>query len=290
MLINLQTKKIPVPFMGGKILARPTLTEVLYILGCREELSEMTVIDFFGGSGLLSQWCIEAGFKHVVWNDFDDYQGRIRYYMTDRYRDYVNWAARYLYEELKIEQRTRVHDPHAEPIRQRLLEEFRWAEENGFEESSVSHLLLCGVGFTTGTNKSDPRRIPKCRIYSNIPKGGWRQMSNGWCEKAERVCCDYRELLNRDINDKTPCLIDPPYPDTITHQYKNGSITLEEISKLVSECTDRGAKVVVFGDKASGIYDTITKDFFDFAIKPFMMAAKNPRTGENKMDYCYYNF
>lgn len=33
MLINLQTKKIPVPFMGGKILARPTLTEVLYILG-----------------------------------------------------------------------------------------------------------------------------------------------------------------------------------------------------------------------------------------------------------------
>lgn len=46
----------------------------------------MTVIDFFGGSGLLSQWCIEAGFKHVVWNDFDDYQGRIRYYMTDRYR------------------------------------------------------------------------------------------------------------------------------------------------------------------------------------------------------------
>lgn len=115
-------------------------------------------------------------------------------------------------------------------------------------------------------------------------------MSNGWCEKAERVCCDYRELLNHDINDKTLCLIDPPYPGTITHQYKNGSITLEEISKLVSECTDRGAKVVVFGDKASGIYDTITKDFFDFVIKPFMMAARNPLTGENKRDYCYYNF
>ena len=46
MLINLHTKKIPVPFMGGKILARSVLTEVLYILGCREELSEMAVIDF----------------------------------------------------------------------------------------------------------------------------------------------------------------------------------------------------------------------------------------------------
>lgn len=47
MLINLQTKKIPVPFMGGKILVRGVMTEVLYILGCRQGLSEMTVIDFF---------------------------------------------------------------------------------------------------------------------------------------------------------------------------------------------------------------------------------------------------
>ena len=54
MLINLQTKRVPVPFMGGKILAKSLMTEVLYILGCMKELSEMTAIDFFGGSGLLS--------------------------------------------------------------------------------------------------------------------------------------------------------------------------------------------------------------------------------------------
>lgn len=95
MLINLQTKKIPVPFMGGKILARGVMTETLYRL---DDVESMHAIDFFGGSGLLSQWCIEAGFDHVVWNDFDDYKGRIRYYMSDRYRDYLNWAARYLYE------------------------------------------------------------------------------------------------------------------------------------------------------------------------------------------------
>lgn len=87
MLINLQTKKIPVPFMGGKILARGVMTETLYRL---DDVERMTAIDFFGGSGLLSQWCIEAGFGHVVWNDFDDYQGRIRYYMSDRYRNYLN--------------------------------------------------------------------------------------------------------------------------------------------------------------------------------------------------------
>lgn len=123
--------------MGGKILARGVMTETLYRLV--DDLDRMTAIDFFGGSGLLSQWCLEAGIKHVVWNDFDVHQGRIRYYMTDRYRNYINWARDYLYEELKIENGVRVPDQYAEPIRQRLLEEFKWAEENGFEESSVYH-------------------------------------------------------------------------------------------------------------------------------------------------------
>lgn len=79
--------------MGGKILARGVMTETLYRLV--DDLDRMTAIDFFGGSGLLSQWCLEVGIKHVVWNDFDDYQGRIRYYLTDRYRNYINWARDY---------------------------------------------------------------------------------------------------------------------------------------------------------------------------------------------------
>lgn len=274
--------------MGGKILARGVMTETLYrLVG---DLDRMTAIDFFGGSGLLSQWCLEAGIKHVVWNDFDDYQGRIRYYLTDRYRNYINWARDYLYEELKIENGVRVRDPHAEPIRQRLLEEFKWAEENGFEESSVYHLLLCGVGFTRKTFAADPRKIPKCRIYSNIPKGGWRPLENGWCNRAERVRCDYRELLKRDINSDTLCLIDPPYPDTLTHQYKDGSITVKEITDLIAECVNRGAKVVAFGDKGSGIYDGIVTRFPDFQTMEFTMKTVDFSTGMNKLDYCYTNF
>lgn len=44
MLINLQTKKIPVPFMGGKILARGVMTETLYRLV--DDIDRMTAIDF----------------------------------------------------------------------------------------------------------------------------------------------------------------------------------------------------------------------------------------------------
>lgn len=184
----------------------------------------------------------------------------------------------------------RVHDPHAEPIRQRLLDEFKWAEENGFEESSVYHLLLCGVGFTRKTFAADPRKIPKCRIYSNIPKGGWRPLENGWCDRAERVRCDYRELLKRDINSDTLCLIDPPYPDTLTHQCKDGSITVQDITDLIAECVSRDAKVMAFGDKGSGIYDGIMTRFPDFQTMEFQMKTIDFSTGANKLDYCYTNF
>lgn len=151
-------------------------------------------------------------------------------------------------------------------------------------------LLLCGVGFTRKTFAADPRKNPKCRIYSNIPKRGWVPLENGWCEKAERVRCDYRELLKRDIDKGTLCIIDPPYPDTLTHQYKDGSITLEDIVKLVSECVERGAKVVAFGDKGSGIYGAITGAFPDFNVTEFQMKTIDFSTGENKKDYCYSNF
>lgn len=44
MLINLRTNRVPVPFMGGKILARGVMTETLYRL--EDDLDRMTAIDF----------------------------------------------------------------------------------------------------------------------------------------------------------------------------------------------------------------------------------------------------
>lgn len=77
MLINLVSLKPPVPFGGGKKGARQVVTDAFYDL---DDVYEMNFIDFFGGSGLLSQWALEAGFREVVYNDFDDYLGRIRYF------------------------------------------------------------------------------------------------------------------------------------------------------------------------------------------------------------------
>lgn len=64
MLINLRTNRVPVPFMGGKILARGVMTETLYRL--EDDLDRMTAIDFsaaavsfLNGALMLdsSTWC-----------------------------------------------------------------------------------------------------------------------------------------------------------------------------------------------------------------------------------------
>lgn len=95
MLVNLVSLKPPVPFGGGKKGARQVVTDAFYDL---DDVYEMNFIDFFGGSGLLSQWALEAGFREVVYNDFDDYLGRIRYFNSPRHIEYINWLRWYFYE------------------------------------------------------------------------------------------------------------------------------------------------------------------------------------------------
>ena len=48
MLINIRTNRVPVPFMGGKILARGVMSETLYRLV--DDLDRMTAIDFFSAA------------------------------------------------------------------------------------------------------------------------------------------------------------------------------------------------------------------------------------------------
>lgn len=156
----------------------------------------MNFIDFFGGSGLLSQWALEAGFREVVYNDFDEYLGRIMYFNSPRHIEYINW-----------------------------------------------------------------------------------------CAGAKVESTDYRELLHKyTINENTVCSIDPPYPNTEQFAY-TGCVTLGDIGSLVEECLDMGAKVMVYGNKASGIYDLMTK-FPSLKVYEFRLATFN----KDPFDYLYRNF
>lgn len=283
MLINLSTKAPPVPFGGGKKGARSVVTEAFYAL---DDVEDMTFIDFFGGSGLLSQWALEARFKKVVYNDFDDYLGRIRYSNTKSYIEFANWLSWFFYEACGLEQRVRCPEELAEFVRKRMLDEFARCDEDGLDPNVFEYPLLQPVAFQTRPYDADVRVNRNAIIYTAARTGKTRPTGKDWCKGSVVESTDYRELLNKyEINSDTLCSIDPPYPDTLQFAY-TGGVTLDDIADLVKRCVDKGAKVMVYGNKQSGIYDTITKNFPSIGVYEFLLQTHN----KDGVDYLFRNF
>lgn len=283
MLINLVTLKPPVPFGGGKKGARQVVTDAFYDL---DDVYEMNFIDFFGGSGLLSQWALEAGFREVVYNDFDDYLGRIRYFNSPRHIEYLNWLRWYFYEANGLGNSERIPDELAEPVRKRVLEEIAKCEEDGLETSIYDYPILRPVAHQMQPYDSDPRLNRNCIVYTAAKVAKSKPEKVNWCEGAKVERTDYRELLNKyEITENTVCSIDPPYPDTESFAY-TGAVTLNDIGSLVEACLDKKAKVMVYGNKKSGIYDMMTTRFPSLKVYEFRLATFN----KDPFDYLYRNF
>ena len=210
MPINLVSLKPPVPFGGGKKGARQVVTDAFYVL---DDVYEMNFIDFFGGSGLLSQWALEAGFREVVYNDFDDYLGRIRYFNSPRHIEYLNWLRWYFYEANGLGNSERVPDELAEPVRKRVLEEIAKCEEDGLETSIYDYPILRPVAHQMRPYDSDPRLNRNCIVYTAAKVAKSKPEKVNWCKGAKVERTVYRELLNKyEITENTVCSIDPPYP------------------------------------------------------------------------------
>lgn len=283
MLINLVSLKPPVPFGGGKKGARQVVTDAFYDL---DDVYEMNFIDFFGGSGLLSQWALEAGFREVVYNDFDDYLGRIRYFNSPRHIEYLNWLRWYFYEANGLGNSERVPDELAEPVRKRVLEEIAKCEEDGLETSIYDYPILRPVAHQMRPYDSDPRLNRNCIVYTAAKVAKSKPEKVNWCKGAKVERTDYRELLNKyEITENTVCSIDPPYPDTESFAY-TGAVTLNDIGSLVEACLDKKAKVMVYGNKKSGIYDMMTTRFPSLKVYEFRLATLN----KDPFDYLYRNF
>lgn len=283
MLVNLVSLRPPVPFGGGKKGARSVVTEAFYDL---DDVYDMNFIDFFGGSGLLSQWALEAGFREVVYNDFDDYLGRIRYFNSPRHIEYINWLRWYFYEANGLEPTSRVPDELAEPVRRRVLEEFAKCEEDGLDPSVYEYPILRPVAHQMRPYDSDPRQNRNCIVYTAARVAKSKPEKDNWCAGAKVESTDYRELLRKyPITENTVCSIDPPYPDTESFAY-TGAVTLNDIGSLVEECLDKKAKVMVYGNKGSGIYNLMMTKFPTLKVCEFRLATFN----KDPFDYLYRNF
>ncbi|QDJ13071.1 hypothetical protein CEP45_04040 [Mergibacter septicus] len=198
-------KQAPLPFIGQK---RKFLNHFIKVLNDNipEEGKGWTIVDAFGGSGLLSHVA-----KHckpnarVIFNDYDGYAERLQHI------DDINKLRQQLYDLLKNYSRKKTLTPDLKKQVINIIQNF-----NGFKDARVisSWLLFSGkqVKDVEGLfNQSFFNRV-RLTDYTN---------ANDYFNGFEIVRESFHKLLPQFQDDKkTLFVLDPPYLCTAQASYK----------------------------------------------------------------------
>lgn len=197
-------KSAPLPFMGQKRYFVRAFSEML---GSVEGKID-TVVDLFGGSGLLSHTAkrVLPGCR-VVYNDFDGYTQRLAH---------VEQTNEIL---MLIKERLTGVQPNArlsEAQRSDVLEIVgRYAAAGYVDIMTIGRSVLF-----SGKWVKTLEELRKHTMYNRVNPGGYE--CAGYLDGLEVVSMDYRELfaLHKD-NSRALFLLDPPYLTTEVGQYEN---------------------------------------------------------------------
>lgn len=197
-------KSAPLPFMGQKRYFVRAFSEML---GSVEGKID-TVVDLFGGSGLLSHTAkrVLPGCR-VVYNDFDGYTQRLAH---------VEQTNEIL---MLIKERLTGVQPNArlsEVQRSDVLEIVgRYAAAGYVDIMTIGRSVLF-----SGKWVKTLEELRKHTMYNRVKPGGYD--CAGYLDGLEVVSMDYRELfaLHKD-NSRALFLLDPPYLTTEVGQYEN---------------------------------------------------------------------
>lgn len=198
-------KCAPLPFMGQKRYFLRDFTEVLEMVEGKID----TVVDLFGGSGLLSHTAkrVLPGCR-VVYNDFDRYVDRLA-------------AVKQTNETLRvIKDRLTGLEPN-----QRLTESQRaevLAIVEGYErrDGYVDILTIGRSVLFSGKWVTSLEELRKHTMYNRVRPGGYE--CAGYLDGLEVVHMDYRDLFKRERgNSRALFVLDPPYLTTECGMYEN---------------------------------------------------------------------
>ncbi|WP_300890988.1 DNA adenine methylase [Paramuribaculum intestinale] len=191
--------------MGQKRYFLRDFTEVLEMVEGKID----TVVDLFGGSGLLSHTAkrVLPGCR-VIYNDFDHYDRRLAAV------EQTNEILRVIKDRLT----------GVEPNR-RLTEQQRadvLAIVEGYERRSgyVDILTIGRNVLFSGTWVTSLEELRKHTMYNRVRPGGYE--CAGYLDGLEVVHMDYRELFERERgNSRALFVLDPPYLTTECGMYEN---------------------------------------------------------------------
>ncbi|HDR0682657.1 TPA: DNA adenine methylase, partial [Pasteurella multocida] len=204
-----QFKQAPLPFTGQKRMFLKYFKQVLdeNIQGDGED---WTIIDVFGGSGLLSHTarCLKPKAR-VIYNDFDWYSERLNH-ITE-----TNQLRELLYQTVKE------IIPKNKLISKRLKEEIinKINNFNGYKDVNCLSSWLLFSGQQVGSLDE----LFKQRFYNRIRKNDY-VLAEGYLDGLEIVNESFHQLLPKFQNkEKVLMVLDPPYICTRQESYKQAT-------------------------------------------------------------------
>ncbi len=196
-------KCAPLPFQGQKRFFVKAFADLL-----RKKAGEVdTVVDLFGGSGLLSHVAKTVlPSSRVVYNDFDGYTQRLAHI------EQTNEILELIRERLKgVPHKSRLSDDQRADVLA-VIEKYKAA---GYVDIiTIGRSLL----FSGRVSKSIDE-LRKGQMYNNLVSGEYD--CTGYLDGLEVTHLDYRELFAKHKDNRRALFIlDPPYLNTDVGQYE----------------------------------------------------------------------
>ena len=193
----------PLPFQGQK---RQFIKDFKQIIRDFDNIT--TVIDLFGGSGLLSHVTKrERPDVRVIYNDYDYYCNRLTHIRT------TNEILRRIRPPLaSVPPNKKLPDK----LRTQILLIIKRYAEKGY----VDYITLGSSLLFSGKWATNYKELSKETMYNVIKQTDYNV--DGYLEGLEITHEDYKDLFNRHKNDDNVLfLIDPPYLSTDNVSYSN---------------------------------------------------------------------
>ncbi len=229
-------KTSPLPFRGQK---RYYIKRFASVLERCEDVT--TVVDLFGGSGLLSRVAKDKlPNARVIYNDFDHFDQRVE--MIDR----TNALCSEIAPLVKgVEDNKRIPDD----LKQECLKVMRKYEETG----KVDYITLSASLLFSGNWATSYEQFAKQTFYNRTVNTHYD--ATGYFEGLEITHKDYRELF-AEFKDQQNVLyvLDPPYLQTECSAYKSDTYwQLKDYLDVLNML--KGTKYIFFTSGKSQIID-----------------------------------
>lgn len=254
----------PLPFRGSKRY---------YVRRFREVLAQTqdidTVVDLFGGSGLLSRVAKDTLPNcRVIYNDFDHYDTRLANAAN------TNALLRSIAPLL-----ANVPDNKRVPAETKIKILELCAEEE--KRHAVDYITLSGSLLFSGNWAQSYEELSKQTMYNRMVKTDYNVAN--YLSGLEVTHCDYRELFNvHKANKKALFLLDPPYLQTEHSAYKADTYwQLKDYLDVLTLLDD--TKYVLFTSGKSQIIelcDWINQSFGGKLLKDAQKYVQNSRIND----------